>query len=70
MKNIFQTWRVFLTESDVKYSGILKIKVPQELWSDIEQYQQQVPSDAVLLATKDLHVTLIHQSICPILRIN
>ena len=52
-----------MTENEVKYSGILKIKVPQELWGDIERYQQQVPSDAVLLASKDLHVTLVHQSI-------
>jgi len=52
-----------LTENEAKYSGILKIKVPQELWGDIERYQQQVPSDAVLLASKDLHVTLVHQSI-------
>jgi len=63
MKNILQTWRGFLTENEAKYSGILKIKVPQELWGDIERYQQQVPSDAVLLASKDLHVTLVHQSI-------
>ncbi len=52
-----------MTENEAKYSGILKIKVPQELWGDIERYQQQVPSDAVLLASKDLHVTLVHQSI-------
>jgi hypothetical protein len=63
MKNILKIWRGFLTENEVKYSGILKIKVPQELWGDIERYQQQVPSDAVLLASKDLHVTLVHQSI-------
>ena len=55
--------RLFLTENDVKYSGILKIKVPERLWGDIERYQQQVPADAVLLGAKDLHVTLIHQSI-------
>ena len=46
--------------SDVVFDGILKIKLSDEQISFIEQLE--LPSEAVRLKKKYLHVTLIHQS--------
>jgi hypothetical protein len=63
MKKLLSEWRRFLTESEVKYSGILKLKPRQIIISELEALQSMLPEEAVRLPTKDLHVTLIHQSI-------
>jgi len=55
-----------LPEGTVKYSGdggILKINPSILVISDLRSLQENLPSDAVRLQEKDLHVTLIHQSI-------
>ncbi len=55
-------WRKFLTE-EVKYQGILKLKLQPNNTADILDMQSVLPDDAILLGEEDLHVTLIHQSI-------
>lgn len=54
-------WRNFLTEGEVKFSGILKAKPEPAIIAEIQRRQKELPEDAILLASKDLHVTLIHQ---------
>ena len=56
-------WRNFLRESEVKYSGILKIKPNQIAISELEDLKAMLPEEANRLSEKDLHVTLVHQSI-------
>ncbi len=56
-------WRNFLRESEVKYSGILKIKPNQIAISELEALKAMLPEEANRLSEKDLHVTLVHQSI-------
>jgi len=63
MKNIFKTWRKFLTEGEIKYSGILKIDPTPIVASELEAIQHMLPEEAVRLSPEDFHVTLIHQSI-------
>lgn len=63
MKKILTEWRRFLTESGVRYSGILKIKPGHIITSELEALQARLPEEAVRLPEEDLHVTLIHQSI-------
>jgi len=63
MKSLLEGWRVFLKESEVKYSGILKLIPNQLLISDLEGLQTTLPEEAVRLSPEDFHVTLIHQSI-------
>ena len=55
-------WRKFLTE-EVKYQGILKLKLQPNNTADVLDMQSVLPDNAVLLDEKDLHVTLVHQSI-------
>jgi len=55
-------WRQYLSEGEVKYSGILKVKPDPAIIAEIEKRQAGLPEEAVVLAAKDLHVTLIHQS--------
>ena len=56
-------WRSFLRESDVKYSGILKLQPNDSVISELEALQPMLPEEAVRLSPKDFHVTLVHQSI-------
>ena len=56
-------WRSFLTENEVKYSGILKIKPDPAIIAQAVEMQKTLPPEGVPLEEKDLHVTLIHQSI-------
>jgi hypothetical protein len=63
MKKLLIEWRKFLSEVEVKYSGILKIKPGHIVISELEALQAMLPEEAVRLSTEDLHVTLIHQSI-------
>ena len=55
-------WRKFLTE-EVKYQGILKLKLQPNNTADILDMQSVLPDDAIILDEEDLHVTLVHQSI-------
>ena len=61
MKKLITEWRRYLAEGEVKFSGILKAKPDSAIIAEIERRQKNLPEQAVLLANKDLHVTLIHQ---------
>ena len=63
MKLILESWRKFLAEEDVKYSGILKMGLPPEALSQVQAVQTMLPEEAIDLSEKDLHITLIHQDI-------
>jgi len=63
MKRLMTEWRKFLTEGEVKYNGILKIKPNHIVISELEALQAMLPEEAVRLPAEDLHITLIHQSI-------
>ena len=63
MKKLLKEWRSFLRESEARYSGILKLKPNDSVISELEALQPMLPEEAVRLKPKDLHVTLIHQSI-------
>jgi hypothetical protein len=62
MKSLMEGWRKFLTE-EVKYQGILKLKLQPNNTADVLDMQSVLPDDAILLDEEDLHITLIHQSI-------
>ena len=62
MKKLLIEWRKFLSEGEVKYSGILKIKPSHIVISELEALQAMLPEEAVRLPAEYLHVTLIHQS--------
>ena len=55
-------WRNFLAE-EVEYQGILKLSLPSDASSQAEAIQVTLPEEAVRLQDKDLHVTLLHQSV-------
>ena len=57
-------WRSFLREAEVKYSGILKLKLNSDLIQQIQNLQKEITDPtAVSLPEKALHVTLAHQSV-------
>tara|TARA_R100000231_G_scaffold13085_1_gene14647 strand:- start:90 stop:536 length:447 start_codon:yes stop_codon:yes gene_type:complete len=62
MKILMEEWRSFLVE-EVKYQGILKLSLPSDASSHAEAMQITLPEEAVRLQDKDLHVTLLHQSV-------
>lgn len=62
MKIFMEGWRRFLTE-EVEYQGILKLSLPSDASSQAEAIQVTLPEEAVRLQNKDLHVTLLHQSV-------
>ncbi len=62
MKKIIKEWRTFLKE-EVEYQGILKIIPDPMTVQKLEPLQSMLPEEAIRLASNDLHVTLIHQSI-------
>ena len=64
MENIWKQWKRFLlSENRVKYSGILMIKPTEMVLSELEALQAMLPESAKRLERKDLHLTLIHQSV-------
>lgn len=62
MKILMEGWRNFLVE-EVEYQGILKLSLPSDASSQAEAIQVTLPEEAVRLQDKDLHVTLLHQSV-------
>ena len=62
MKLLLENWREYLTE-EVKYSGILNLKPTPEIISQAKAVMADLPSEAVPLPDKVLHITLIHQNI-------
>jgi hypothetical protein len=62
MKLLLENWRKYLTE-EVKYSGALKFKPTPEIISQAKAAMADLPSEAVPLPDKALHITLIHQNI-------
>ena len=62
MKIFMEGWRRFLTE-EVEYQGILKLSLSSDASSQAEAIQVTLPEEAVRLQNKDLHVTLLHQSV-------
>jgi len=63
MKLLFENWRQYLNEGEVKYSGILKLKPDQNIVQQLHGISATLPEEAVLLPENLWHVTLIHQSI-------
>jgi hypothetical protein len=63
MKLVMEGWRRFLSEDQVKYQGILKMGLSPIIIAEVEAMQAMLPEEAIRLDDKDLHVTLIHQSI-------
>ena len=62
MRELFKEWRSFINE-EVEYEGILKAMLDSNIISELEPLQALLPEKAVRLSAKDLHLTLIHQSI-------
>ena len=62
MRELFKEWRSFINE-EVEYEGILKAMLDSSIISELEPLQALLPEKAVRLSPKDLHLTLIHQSI-------
>lgn len=58
-----QGWRKFLSEEQVKYQGILKMALSPIIVAEAEAMQAMLPEEAIRLEEKDLHVTLVHQSV-------
>ena len=52
-----------MSESTVYYSGILKLKPNQKIIDDILLHINKLPDNAIYLGDKNMHVTLVHQSI-------
>tara|TARA_R100000353_G_scaffold154599_1_gene113327 strand:+ start:596 stop:1045 length:450 start_codon:yes stop_codon:yes gene_type:complete len=63
MKVLLEQWRNFLSEERVKYQGILKMGLEPLSISKAQALQSMLPEEAIRLGEKDLHVTLIHQSV-------
>jgi hypothetical protein len=63
MKEFMQGWRNFLSEEQVKYQGILKMALSPIIVAEAEAMQAMLPEEAIRLEEKDLHVTLVHQSV-------
>lgn len=63
MKQLLESWRRYLVESAVEYSGIIKLKLNQDMVQRVIGLQSAIEdSDAIALAEHRLHVTLVHQS--------
>ena len=62
MKLIMENWRKYLSEGEVKFTGILKT-MPVEVIGELQKLSQGLPEEALLLDEDKWHVTLIHQSI-------
>ena len=58
MKKLLTEWRKFLAEGEVKYSGILKLKLDSAIIADIQRFQEDLKKDeegAIMLPEKALH---------------
>jgi len=62
MKLLLENWREYLNE-EVKFSGILKLKLNPELMVQAKAVMETLPPEAVPLPDKALHITLVHQSV-------
>jgi len=62
MKLLLENWREYLNE-EVKFRGILKLKPNPEIMAQAKAIMLELPSEAVLLPDKALHITLAHQSV-------
>ena len=62
MKLLLESWREYLTE-EVRYGGALKLMPTPEIISQAKAVITDLPSEAVPLPDKALHITLIHQNI-------
>ena len=62
MKIFLDQWRAFLVEQ-TSYQGILKLELDPEVVAQVQAMQATLPEEAKRLDEKDLHVTLIHQSV-------
>ena len=63
MKLMLENWRRYLTEEQVKFSGILKLMPDENIIQQLKQIGINLPDEAVLLPEDRWHVTLVHQSI-------
>ena len=63
MKELLTEWRRFLGEGRASYQGILMIKPRPVIIEQIKEMQYTLPEHAIPLDKKDIHVTLLHQSI-------
>ena len=62
MKSLISDWRQFLSESKVKYSGILKITPSASTLEQVRNLQDEIKDPtAVALPEKAIHVTAVHQ---------
>ena len=63
MKKLLTEWRKYLNESEVKHSGIIKLKLNPDVTHKVLKLQDSIKDEgAVKLPEEALHVTLIHQS--------
>jgi len=63
MKHLLTEWRKYLNESEVKHSGIIKLKLNPDVTHKALELQDSIKDeDAVKLPEEALHVTLVHQS--------
>ena len=63
MKLLFENWKRYLKEEQVKFSGILKLMPDEGITQELRQISAQLPSEAVPLPEDKWHVTLAHQSV-------
>jgi hypothetical protein len=63
MKLIREYIKELLNESEIKFSGILKIVPRPEVIAQISDIIYQLPDEAILLPQDKWHVTIVHQSI-------
>ena len=63
MTSWLQNWEQFILNEKVSHQGIIKLSLDDSLISQVEPFQHMLPEEAIRLAPKDLHVTLIHQSV-------
>lgn len=60
-----KTLREIVTEvtGEIKYSGILKLKLDSQTIASLKKFMDRLPPEANALSEDKLHVTLIHQDI-------
>ena len=63
MKLLFENWKRYLKEEQVKFSGILKLMPDEGITQELRQISAQLPPEAVPLPEDKWHVTLAHQSV-------
>ena len=63
MKLLFENWKRYLKEEQVKFSGILKLMPDEGIIQDLRNISASLPPEAVPLPEDKWHVTLAHQSV-------